>query len=98
MLEGIGKVGNALSKLKNSALLKSASVYALSSFINSGISVLLLPMLTRYLSQEQYGILSMINASISVITPFVGMSISVAIQRNIVDNNAQEKKEYVYNC
>lgn len=91
-------MGVIFSKLKNSVLLKSASIYALSSFINSGISVLLLPMLTRYLTQEQYGVLSMINATISVITPFVGMSISAAIQRNLVDNDDQGKKVYVFNC
>jgi O-antigen/teichoic acid export membrane protein len=37
---------------------KSVSVFAGVSIITSGISFLFLPILTKYLSQEDYGILS----------------------------------------
>ena len=38
---------------------KSVSVFAVVTIISSGISFLLLPILTKYLSKEDYGILSL---------------------------------------
>ena len=87
-----------LKKTHRSTLIGNASVYAISSVINSGITVLLLPMLTRFLTIEQYGILSMINATISIATPFVGMSISAAIQRQIVETDSNASRKYVFNA
>ena len=47
-----------LSRLVQMKVFKSVSVFAAVSIITSGISFLFLPILTKYLSQEDYGILS----------------------------------------
>ena len=54
---------------------KSVSVFAGVSIITSGISFLLLPVLTKYLSKEDYGVLSLFNAS----TRFISILISLGI-------------------
>lgn len=86
-----------IKNLLHSKFAKSTSIYTISKFINSGIPFFLLPILTRYLSTEEYGQLSMFNATTSFLTPFVGMSIGSAIQRKIVEGNERESKEYVFN-
>lgn len=85
-------------KIFSSNLLKTASVYTIGRLINSAIPFLLLPILTRYLNTEEYGQLSMFNATVSFLVPFVGMSVGTAIQRKMVEGNDEESKEYIYNC
>ena len=55
---------NLLSRFKRT--FKDSSVYAVSSILNSGISFLLLPILTTYYDPTEYGTYSII-VSISVI-------------------------------
>lgn len=87
-----------ISKIWKNSLVKSTFVYVISTFINSGIAILLLPILTRYLDTEEYGILSMINATVSVLIPFTGMSASSALERKLADNQTYENKKYLFNC
>ena len=47
------------SRLVQMKVFKSVSVFAVVTIISSGISFLLLPILTKYLSKEDYGILSL---------------------------------------
>ena len=75
-----------------SNLFKTASIYTISKFINSAIPFFLLPILTRYLTAEEYGKLSMFNATVSFLIPFVGMSIWAAIQRKMVEGNDDKSK------
>lgn len=87
-----------IKKLTSSRLAKSATVYTYSAFLNSATPFILLPVLTRLLTTDEYGILSMFNATTSFFIPFVGMSIGVAILRKVADGNIQEGKEYIFNC
>lgn len=52
-------------------LLKQFSIYTLTTFLVAGIPFLLLPVLTHYLTPEDYGILSLMNSIIRVAIPFV---------------------------
>ncbi len=85
-------------RFTKSSLTKSVVIYTFSSFLNSATPFLLLPVLTRLLTAEEYGILSMFNATSSFFVPFVGMSVSTAILRKVADGNVKEGKEYIYNC
>lgn len=87
-----------ITKLTNSRLAKSTTVYTFSTFLNSATPFLLLPILTRLLSTEEYGVLSMFNATTSFFVPFIGMSIGVAILRKVAEGNIKEGKEYTFNC
>ena len=83
--------------LKN-RLAKSTIVYTLSSFCNAATPFLLLPILTRYLSTDEYGAVSMFNATESLLLPFMGMSISAAVLRKLADGKEDEAKEYIFNA
>ena len=60
--------------------IKSFGVYALSNVINAAIPFLLLPVLTIHLTPSDYGIISSINAMISVLVPIIGLNLMSSIQ------------------
>lgn len=86
-----------VKKIFRSNLFKTSSIYTIGKFVNSAIPFMLLPILTRYLTIEEYGQLSMFNAMVSFFIPFVGMNIGSAILRKVVEENDKESKEYIYN-
>lgn len=57
-------------------LIKSLSIYTLVSGLNSMVPLLLLPILTSYLSVAEYGLLAIIQIFIIFIMPFVSINIS----------------------
>lgn len=61
-------------------LLKSLSIYTFSSFFSAGLSFLLLPVFTHYLSKEDYGIIGLITTSVALLVPFIGLSSHGTIQ------------------
>jgi O-antigen/teichoic acid export membrane protein len=61
-------------------LTKSLSIYTISSLINSAIPFLLLPILTAYLSPEEYGLLAIIQIFIIFTVPFISINISSILQ------------------
>ena len=63
-------------------VVRNTAVYFLTSAINSGISFLLLPVFTRYLSPEAYGHVAIFTSFVSFSTPFVGMSMQLNIARD----------------
>lgn len=84
--------------LIDSKLFKSAGVYTLTSVINKSIPFFLLPILTRYLSPSDYGIVSMFGVLVSFVAPFTGLSIHGAIARMYYERDTIDIKEYVTNC
>jgi len=85
-------------KLPKSALKElfaSTSVYGFGSLLNTLIPFLLLPVLTRYLSIEAYGLVSIFTISVVVVANFVGLNLSAAIQRFYIDGSKEEFREYV---
>lgn len=57
-------------------LIRNFSIYTVVGFLNAGIGFLLLPVLTKYLTPADYGIISLINVYVAILTPIVGMSTS----------------------
>lgn len=55
-------------------LLKSFTLYTFVGFLNAGISFLILPILTRYLSPADYGIIALVNTYVTILMPIVGLS------------------------
>lgn len=77
--------------------LNTVSIYAFSSMINAVIPFLLLPILTRYFSPEEYGLVTMFTLMSSITGAFVGFSVHGAIGREFF-NKEIEFKEFVFNC
>ena len=91
------KLNRFFARVLQNKFSKSALIYTISTFCNSLVPFLILPVLTRYLSTEEYGIISMFNATVSFIVPFVSMGFSTAIQRKLVEGRTSTDGEYLFN-
>jgi O-antigen/teichoic acid export membrane protein len=87
-----------IKRIVNSSLLRSAGIYTITSGINSAIPFLLIPILTRYMSPGDYGIVSMFGVLVSLVAPFTGLSIHGAIQRQYYERDHIDLSKYVSNC
>ncbi len=67
------------------ALLRQAGIYTVSNIIIRAIPFLLLPVLTRYLSPADYGIVSMFFLTVVLIEPFVSITYAGAITVKFYD-------------
>ncbi len=66
--------------MKRNNFIKSLSVYTLTSLINAGLPFLLLPVLTKFLSVEEYGLLAIIQVFITLTLPLITINIMSTIQ------------------
>ncbi len=76
-----------LSKLKGNTLLAGSAVYLTSNILNAAIPFALLPVLTRYLSPEQYGEVAMFQMLLGALAAFVSLSMHGAAGRKFYDGN-----------
>jgi O-antigen/teichoic acid export membrane protein len=86
-----------INKILKSSLFKASGLYTLFSIINLAVPFILLPILTRYLSPEDYGIITMFSLLVSIINLFVGLNLHGAINRAYFEKNI-DFKEYIANC
>lgn len=81
-----------------SALIKTASLYTAINFINASIPILLLPVLTRFLSPHDYGLVAIFQVLLGVITVLIGLNTDVAIRRKYYQKDTIDFPVYVTNC
>lgn len=84
-------------EIRSNTLFKSAGIYTITSIINSAIPFFLLPILTRYLSPADYGMVSMFGVLVSFISPFIGLSGNGAIARMYYEKDTVDIREYIAN-
>ncbi len=72
--------GSSQGKSDFQRVLSASGLYALSSFAQRGVSFLLLPIYTRFIAPEEYGLLELLNAFTSVLYAIllVGLPSAVA--------------------
>ncbi len=80
------------------SLIKNASIYTFSNIINSALPFLLLPILTRYMSPSDFGIVAMFSVMVNIVSPFTGFSVHAAIQRQYYEKETVDIPTYVANC
>jgi O-antigen/teichoic acid export membrane protein len=68
-----------ITDLKN--LLKNSSVFTCANIIQKGIGFLMIPVYTHYLSPHDYGILELLELTISIISILSGMGLGAALIR-----------------
>ena len=87
-------------KLKNNHFLAGTAVYLVSNILNAAIPFLLLPVLTRYLSTEEYGQVAMFQTLFGALTAFIGLSMQGAAGRKFYDGNLDENslREFIGSC
>ena len=81
-------------------ILKSTSIYTAGNFINRAIPFILLPILTRFLCPEDYGILAIFIAVLGIIEIVISMGVADAVVRNYLDREVRgfEFSAYVFNA
>lgn len=81
--------------MKIPSLFKNAGIYTISNVLNRAIPFLLLPVLTRYLTPEDYGITAMFGVLCSIFTPFIGINLHGAVARKYFDPQQGEFSSFV---
>jgi O-antigen/teichoic acid export membrane protein len=76
-------------------LIKDSSVYGAGALVNKLIPVALLPILTRYLTPEEYGIVAIFSVYTAIAINFVGFNLPAALMRNYIDFSRNELSQYV---
>ncbi|MGE4465989.1 flippase [Sphaerochaeta sp.] len=78
-------------------LLKNSFIYVLGDVLNKSIPFFMLPILTRYLSPGDYGIIASFSALVSVFAVCSGLSVHGAVNVNFFRMGKEELKEYIGN-
>lgn len=84
-----------LKILFSSSIFLNTGIYTVSNVIKLAIPVLLLPIMTRYLTPYEYGIVAIFLATLMVMIPLVGLNIAPAIERAYVDYGKDNMARYI---
>lgn len=76
---------------------KNVSIYFTSNIINKSIPFLLLPVLTKYLTPAEYGIIAIFQVLITFASPLIGINLSGNISRNFFDKSKEQVAQIVSN-
>jgi O-antigen/teichoic acid export membrane protein len=82
------------------SFLKTGSVYLISNIVNAAIPFILLPILTRYLSQAEYGQIAMFQLLVAALSALAGVGVVGAPSRKFYDNDitVSELKDFNGAC
>jgi len=89
-----------LAKLKGNTFLAGSAVYLFSNVVNAAIPFALLPVLTRFLTPEEYGEVAMFQTLLGALMGFIGLSLHGAAGRKFYDGNLgkSDLKEFIGSC
>lgn len=86
-----------LKKIKLPIFASSAIKYTAANFLNAIVPILLLPILTAYLSKEEYGLVAIFQVMVMATLPIVGLNSQSAVEREFFSAKYNFKK-YVSNA
>ncbi|MER1800970.1 MULTISPECIES: lipopolysaccharide biosynthesis protein [Enterobacterales] len=79
--------------------LKNSSIYLAANILNAAIPFILIPILTRYLTIEEYGQIAMFQMLITGLSTFIGLNTVGAANRKYFDDiNHEELKKFNGSC
>src|SRR5690606_30149528 len=84
-----------MSLLNAKTLLRSSLLYTIINFINKAFPFLLLPILTRELSLQEYGGYNLVKALIGILIPCIGMNVSDGIIKNYFTLDKADLSSYI---
>ena len=77
---------------------KSIGTYTIVNILDKAVPFLMLPVLTRYLSPNDFGMIAMFLVFISFLFPFVGLNIHGAVTRQYIDREKIDIAAYITNA
>lgn len=89
-----------MKRIKGGSFVGGAGIYLVSNIFNAIIPFILLPVLTRYLSPEEYGEVAMFQTLLGALGAFVGMTFVGAAGRKYYDADLpkSELAEFIGSC
>jgi O-antigen/teichoic acid export membrane protein len=96
--KSISGKSNLSGKSSGFSLLQQAGVYTITNIINSAIPFLMLPILTRYLSPADFGIVAMFQVLLGIASAFTGLNVYGAVGRQYFERTTLNFPRYIGNC
>ncbi len=89
-----------MKRIKGGSFVGGAGIYLFSNILNAVIPFILLPILTRYLSPEEYGEVAIFQTLLGALGAFVGMTFVGAANRKFYDSNLEKSElaEFIGSC
>jgi O-antigen/teichoic acid export membrane protein len=84
--------------MKSRSFLSGSGIYLLSNILNAIIPLVLLPVLTRYLSPTEYGKIAMFQTLLGALGAFVGLSVVGAASRKYFDSEVSDHELKSFNA
>lgn len=82
--------------MKKTSLMKNTLLLSIGTMMTKGINLLMIPLFSRWLSTEDYGMFDLFVTYVSLLIPFISLSSADAFFRFSVDtDNEEEKKRYI---
>ena len=82
-----------MSQVTFGSIVKKSGTYALSFVINRGLSFLLIPLYTRYLTTTDYGILELLDLTMNFVIVFAGSRLGQALFYYYFSETDEEVRE-----
>lgn len=89
---------SVISQLVSSPLVSSSGTYIVSNVVSLSVPFLLLPVITRYLSPEDFGKVAMFTVAVNLTVPLVGFRADSAIGRQYYERETISLPNYITNC
>jgi len=86
-----------IKNILNNKLFADSFVYVLTDIINASLPYFLLPILTYYITPNQYGKLAVFNSLVSVLIVLIGQGIINLLSVNFYKNDKSKFKKFVFN-
>lgn len=79
-------------------LFTNSIVYVISDVLNKSVPFLMIPVITRYLTPDDYGLISIFIVIVSLFSVFTGLNIHGAINVNFFKMHKDNLKIFIGNC
>lgn len=76
----------------------NSSIYIIAGMLNASIPFLLLPILTRFLTPAEYGVLAVFNVWMSFTFVVCSLNVHASANREYFDKNKEELGVFIFNC
>lgn len=86
--------------MQNKKFIANSAIYTISNIINAAIPFLLLPILTNYLSPEDYGKVTIFQTITGAYSTIIGINVASSATRNYYEykNSKNELSRYIGSC